>query len=67
MKLYTSINSFKESLDKEDSLINNVNESVNANAKEELKRQFRELEALNKLDPWDIIAVLNELKIEFSY
>ena len=62
MKIYTTINEFKQDLVNE-----SVNESVNANAKEELKRQFRELEALSKLDPWDIIAVLNELKIEFSY
>lgn len=48
-------------------VISTVNESVNASAKEELKRQFYELEALSKLDPWDIIAVLNELKLEFSY
>ena len=43
-----------------------LGESVNAKAKEDLKNQFYDLEALSRLDPWDIVNVLEELRREFS-
>tara|TARA_R110000803_G_scaffold110248_2_gene178638 strand:- start:434 stop:622 length:189 start_codon:yes stop_codon:yes gene_type:complete len=43
-----------------------LSESVNAQAKEDLKNQFYDLEALGRLDPWDIVNVLEELRSEFS-
>jgi hypothetical protein len=43
-----------------------LHESVNAQAKEDLKNQFYDLEALGRLDPWDIVNVLEELRSEFS-
>jgi hypothetical protein len=43
-----------------------LSESVNAQAKEDLKNQFYDLEALSRLDPWDIVNVLEELRSEFS-
>ena len=44
-----------------------LGESVNWEAKEDLKKQFYELEALNRLDPWDVVAVLEELRKDFLY
>ena len=43
-----------------------LGESVNAQAKEDLKNQFYDLEALSRLDPWDIVNVLEELRQEFN-
>ena len=43
-----------------------LNESVNSQAKTDLKNQFYELEALSRLDPWDIVNVLEELRREFN-
>ena len=43
-----------------------LHESVNAKAKQDLKNQFYNLEALGRLDPWDIVNVLEELRREFS-
>ena len=42
-----------------------ITESINQSAKEDLKRQFYELEALSRLDPWDVINVLDEIKKDF--
>ena len=41
-----------------------LSESVNVRAKEDLKEQFWELEALSRLDPWDVVNVLEDLKRE---
>jgi hypothetical protein len=43
-----------------------LHESINSQAKIDLKNQFYELEALGRLDPWDIVNVLEELRSEFS-
>jgi Na+-transporting NADH:ubiquinone oxidoreductase subunit NqrA len=43
-----------------------LKESVNQQAKEDLKEQFYKLEALSRLDPWDIVNVLEELRREFN-
>jgi Na+-transporting NADH:ubiquinone oxidoreductase subunit NqrA len=43
-----------------------LKESVNQQAKEDLKEQFYKLEALSRLDPWDIVNVLEELRRQFN-
>lgn len=43
-----------------------LNKSVNQKAKEDLKQQFYDLEALSRLDPWDIVNVLEELRNEYN-
>ena len=43
-----------------------LKESINHAAKEDLKNQFYELEALGRLDPWDIVNVLEELRREYN-
>ena len=45
---------------------NVINEGVNDSAKEDLKKQFYDLEALSRLDQWDIVNVLEELRREFN-
>lgn len=42
-----------------------LKEGVNKSAKEDLKNQFYELEALSRLDPWDVVSVLEELRKEY--
>ena len=43
-----------------------LKESVNQQAKEDLKEQFYQLEALSRLDPWDVVNVLEELRREYN-
>ena len=51
----------------EEEPIGKLDESINHAAKEDLKKQFYDLEALSRLDPWDVVNVLDELKNEYKY